>query len=157
MSLTAAGALSLLLPAVAAASTGHGGGGGGLFAAFPVGSIFSDILGSIGGFGKDVIKTIFGSILTLFFGGSWKVLMHPYEIVEWLIGLPGTGNTTAFVPFGNNGAGPFAALCKDTQAIGLGLLPLAQPTTRCTWSAAASSPSRATTCTTSARCSPPPS
>jgi hypothetical protein len=125
VSLTAAGALSLLLPAVAAASTGHGGGGGGLFAALPVGSIFSDILGSIGGFGKDVIKTIFGSILTLFFGGSWKVLMHPYEIVEWLIGLPGTGNTTAFVPFGNNGAGPFAALCKDTQAIGLGLLPLA--------------------------------
>jgi hypothetical protein len=125
VSLTAAGALSLLLPAIAAASTGHGGGGGGLFAALPVGSIFSDILGSIGGFGKDIIKTIFSSILTLFFGGSWKVLLHPYEIVEWLIGLPGTGNTTAFVPFGNNGAGPFAALCKDTQAIGLGLLPLA--------------------------------
>jgi hypothetical protein len=125
VSLTAAGALSLVLPAVAAASTGHGGGGGGGFAALPVGSIFSDILGSIGGFGKDIIKTIFSSILTLFFGGSWKVLLHPYEIVEWLIGLPGTGNTTAFVPFGNNGAGPFAALCKDTQAIGLGLLPLA--------------------------------
>ena len=32
---------------------------------------------------------------------------------------------TAFVPFGNNGAGPFAALVHDTQAIGLGLLPLA--------------------------------
>jgi hypothetical protein len=125
VSLAATGALSLVVPAVAAASSGHGGGGGGLFVAVPLGSIFSDILGSVAGFGKDVIKTIFSSILTLFFGGSWKVLLHPYEIVEWLIGLPGTGNTTAFVPFGNNGAGPFAALVHDTQAIGLGLLPLA--------------------------------
>jgi hypothetical protein len=124
-SLSAAGALSLLLPAVAAASTGHGGGGGGLLVAVPVGSIFSDILGGISGFGKDIVSTIFKSVLSLMFGNSWKFLLHPYDIVEWLIGLPGTGNTTAFVPFANNGAGPFAALCKDTQAIGLGLLPLA--------------------------------
>jgi len=125
VSLAAASAASLLLPAAAAASTGHGGGGGGLLVALPMGSIFSDILGSVGHFGQDIVKTIFSSVLTLFFGGSWKVLLHPYEIVEWLIGLPGTGNATAFVPFGNNGAGPFAALVHDTQGIGLGLLPLA--------------------------------
>lgn len=124
-SLVAAGALTLLLPAVASASSGHGGGGGGLFVALPVGSIFSDILGSVGNFGKDVVKTIFSSVLTLFLGGSWKFLLHPFDIIEWLIGLPGTGNTTAFVPFANNGAGPFAALVKATQGIGLGLLPLA--------------------------------
>lgn len=124
VALAAAGALTLLLPAVASASTGHGGGGG-LAVALPMGSIFSDILGSVTGFGKDIISTIFSSILTLFFGGSWKILLHPYEIVEWLIGLPGTGYSTAFVPFSANAGGPFGALVKDTQAIGMGLLPLA--------------------------------
>ena len=54
------------------------------------------------------------------------MLLHPYEIVEWLIGLPGTGNTTAFVPFaGSTAGGAFGALVKDTQSVGLGLLPLA--------------------------------
>jgi hypothetical protein len=90
-----------------------------------MGSIFSDILGTVTGFGKDIVSTIFGSILTLFFGGSWKILLHPYEIIEWLIGLPGTGYSTAFVPFAKTSGGPFAALVKDTQAIGFGLLPLA--------------------------------
>ena len=126
VSLAAAGALALLLPAVASASTGHGGGAGSALPVLPIGSIFSDVLGSVAGFGKDIVKTIFSSILTLFFGGSWKVLLHPYEIVEWLIGLPGTGNTTAFVPFaGSTAGGAFGALVKDTQSIGLGLLPLA--------------------------------
>ena len=126
VSLAAAGALALLLPAVASASTGHGGGAGSALLVLPIGSIFSDVLGSVAGFGKDIVKTIFSSILTLFFGGSWKVLLHPYEIVEWLIGLPGTGNTTAFVPFaGSSAGGAFGALVKDTQSIGLGLLPLA--------------------------------
>lgn len=126
VSLAAAGALALLLPAVASASTGHGGGAGSALLVLPIGSIFSDVLGSVAGFGKDIVKTIFSSILTLFFGGSWKVLLQPYEIVEWLIGLPGTGNTTAFVPFAASTAGgAFGALVKDTQSIGLGLLPLA--------------------------------
>ena len=125
LALAAAGALTLLLPAVASASTGHGGGAAGALLTLPMGSIFSDILGSVAGFGQDVIKTIFGSILTLFFGGSWKILLHPYQIIEWLIGLPGTGYSTAFVPFGNTSGGPFAALLNDTRAIGLGVLPLA--------------------------------
>ena len=125
VALAAAGAIPLLLPAVASASTGHSGGGSAGLLSIPMGSIFSDILGPVLGFGKDVLTSIIKGLLSLLFGGSWKILLHPFEIVQWLIGLPGTGNTTAFVPIQGVHAGPFQALLNDTRSIGLGLLPLA--------------------------------
>ena len=159
VSLTAAGALALLLPPSRQPAPVTAAAGAALSAVLPIGEHLQRRPRVRRRIRQDIIKTIFSSILTLFFGGSWKVLMHPYEIVEWLIRVARHRQHDRVCAVRRNDAqAGVRRAVKDTQSIGLGLLPLPWSTTRLHLvSGGVVHQAPATTCTTSARCSPPPS